>query len=247
MDQLATNDGRQLAYCRSLGLAPEIVYLCGYTSDMESTKARSVEAHAHYLGHAFTRFDYSGHGRSSGCFEDQTISSWLADTLTILDEVVRQPFVLVGTSMGGWLMLLAGLARKERLRGLVGIAPAPDFTAKVMEPGLTDAQRTELRETGRTVLPSDYGETIPLRTGFIEDGNRHCLLGGPIAIDQPVHILHGQQDLDVPWEISVDLAAALASPHVTLELVKDGDHRLSRDQDLRRISHAIDRVLDAII
>lgn len=244
---LDDEDGRRLAFVRSAGHSPEIVFLGGYASDMTGTKALFLEAHARHLGQAFTRFDYRGHGQSPGVFEEHTISDWKDDVLAILDRVVRHPFVLVGSSMGGWLMLLAGLARKERLKGLVGIAAAPDFTQRLMEPGLSDEQRAELSATGRILMPSTYGEPVPLQQGFLDDGRRNLVLDEPVEIDRPVHLLHGQLDPDVPWQTSLDLAARLRSSHVTVELVKDGDHRLSRDEDLRRIAHAVDRVLDANI
>lgn len=244
---LDCGNGRTLAYEHSAGHSPEIVFLGGYASDMTGSKAVFLEAHARRLGQAFTRFDYRGHGQSPGVFEEHVISEWRDDVLAVLDHVVQGPFVLVGSSMGGWLMLLAGLVRRERLRGLVGIAAAPDFTQRLMEPGLSDAQRIELAQKGRILMPSAYGDPVPLRQGFLDDGRNNLLLGSVIEIDRPVHLLHGQLDPDVPWETSIDLAAALRSPHVTVELVKDGDHRLSRDEDLRRIGHAVDRILDACL
>ncbi|MCB2053712.1 MAG: alpha/beta hydrolase [Geminicoccaceae bacterium] len=242
--QLERADGPRLAFVRSAGLAPEIVFLGGWASTMSGTKSLFLEAHARRLGHAFTRFDYRGHGASDGRFEDATIGDWLDDTLAVLDAVVRHPFVLVGSSMGAWLMLLAALARPDRLRGLVGIAAAPDFTTRLLEPALTAAQRESLEREGLVALPSAYGDPVPLRPRFLEEGARHALLGAPIAIGRPVHLLHGQDDADVPWQLSLELAARLKAPHVTLELVKDGDHRLSRPSDLRRIMHALDHVLE---
>ncbi|MEZ5825952.1 MAG: alpha/beta hydrolase [Geminicoccaceae bacterium] len=244
---LDCGDGRRLAFERSAGHEPEIVFLGGYASDMTGSKALFLEAHARRLGQAFTRFDYRGHGQSPGVFEEHTISDWRDDALAIIDKVVQRSFVLVGSSMGGWLMLLAGLARKERLAGLVGIAAAPDFTQRLMEPGLSAEQRAELAGKGRILMPSAYGDPVPLRQASSTMAATNLLLGSTIEIDRPVHLLHGQLDPDVPWQTSVDLAAALRSPHVTVELVKDGDHRLSRDEDLRRIGHAVDRVLDAAL
>lgn len=236
--------GERLAYVRTPGRPPTVMFLTGFRSDMTGGKALHLERHCAARGQAFVRFDYRGHGASSGRFEDGTIGDWRDDALTILDRVVQGPAVLVGSSMGGWIMLLAALARSEQVRGLVGIAAAPDFTADLIRPGLAPHHRTVLARDGVFYAPSAYGEPTPITGRLLDDGDRHLVLRGTLPLRCPVHLLHGQQDPDVPWTTSLRLAAALESPAVTVELVKDGDHRLSREEDLKRIADALDRVLD---
>jgi pimeloyl-ACP methyl ester carboxylesterase len=240
---LEPGDGRRIAHVRLPGDQPEIVFLGGFRSDMTGTKAAFLEAHCRARGHAFTRFDYTGHGASSGRFEDGSIGDWLEDTLAVLDHVVQEHFLLVGSSMGGWLALLAGLSRPERLVGIVGIAAAPDFTARLTEPTLTAGQKLALERDGIAYQPSAYGDPLPITRRLLEDGRRHLLLEAPIPLACPVHLLQGQEDAEVPWRTALDLAARLESAAVTVELVKDGDHRLSRESDLRRLASAVDRVL----
>jgi pimeloyl-ACP methyl ester carboxylesterase len=174
------------------------------------------------------RFDYAGCGESEGDFAAQTLEDWLGDALAAIDALTEGPLVVVGSSMGGWLMLLTALARPERIAGLVGIAAAPDFT----DWGFDQTQRAELARAGVLVEPSDYDAPTVTTLGFWESGQRRLLLGGPIAIDAPVRLLHGQRDDVVPWRIALDLADRLRSAEVQLTLVKDGDHRLSRDGDI---------------
>jgi pimeloyl-ACP methyl ester carboxylesterase len=235
---------RSLAYRRSEGKGPTVVFLCGFRSDMSGTKATSLEAHCHERGRAFVRFDYRGHGLSSGRFEEGCIGDWLDDTLAVLDGVVPGRFVRVGSSMGGWLALLAGPARPERLAGLVGVASAPDFTADLIEPAMSPEQKEALATEGVFLAPSEYGEPVPITRRLLEDGRRHLVLREPIPLACPVHLLHGQLDPDVPWQTSLRLAASIETGTVTVELVKDGDHRLSRPEDLRRIHAAVDRVIE---
>lgn len=244
MARLARGADEWLAYERIAGRAPEVVFLGGFASDMTGTKALRLEAHCRARGLAFTRFDYRGHGASSGRFEDGTIGGWAEDAIAVLDRVVEGPAVLVGSSMGGWLMLLAALARPERVKGLIGIASAPDFTERLMRQALTPKEKAALARDGVLHRPSAYGPPLPITARLIEEGEAHLLLAEPIAIGCPAHLLHGQADHDVPWELSLELADRLASRRVTLELVKDGDHRLSREADLRRIAAALDRVLE---
>lgn len=233
-----------LAYVATPGRSPTVLFLTGFRSDMTGGKALHLERHCAARGQAYLRFDYSGHGASGGRFEEGSIGVWADDALAMLDGVVEGPGVLVGSSMGGWIMLLAALARPERVKGLVGIAAAPDFTEDLTRPGLTGAQREALESQGVVHLPSAYGPPTPITRHLLEDGSRHLVLRGSLPIRCPVHLLHGQQDPDVPWATSLRLAAALESPAVTVELVKDGDHRLSREEDLRRITAALDRVLE---
>lgn len=236
------DSGTSLALRRTAGTPPTVVFLSGLRSDMGGTKATWLEPHCRAQGRAFLRFDYRGHGVSPGRFEDFCVSDWLADTLAVLDRSVKGPALLVGSSLGGWLMLLATLARPEQVVGLVGIAAAPDFTEELMWAKATPEQRELLMKKGVLLVPSLYGEPLPVTRRLIEDGRKHLLLHAPIPIRCPVHLLHGQEDPDVPWETALRLAARLESDAVTVELVKDGDHRLSCELDLRRIAAAVDRV-----
>ncbi len=228
-DFTARPDGLRLAYALRAGAGPTIVFLPGYMSDMEGAKALALDAWAADAGRAMLRLDYAGCGASEGAFEDGTLLSWRDDALHLIDALTEGPLVVVGSSMGGWLMLLVALARPERVAALVGIAAAPDFTAW----GFTDAQKAELAERGRIEEPSDYGDSPYVTTRALwESGQASLLLDGPVAIDCPVRLLHGQADPDVPSTVSLRLAAALRSADVQVTLIKDGDHRLSRPQDI---------------
>lgn len=233
-------NGRRLAIRRRPGAGPTLLFLPGYMSDMDGSKATALDSWAAERGRAMLRFDYGGCGLSDGEFEDQTLASWLADTLAMIDSV-EGPVLLVGSSMGGWLMLLAALARPERIHALVGIAAAPDFT----DWGFDSAQKSILVEAGRLVEPSPYGEAPYVTTrAFWESGERLKLLGGEIAIDRPVRLLHGLDDSDVPWRISLRLMERLRSADVQATLIKGGDHRLSREGDIARLIATVDALLE---
>ncbi|MFZ1428357.1 MAG: alpha/beta fold hydrolase [Geminicoccaceae bacterium] len=234
-----------MAFAASAGRSPTVLFLTGFRSDMTGAKAFHLEQHCATAGRAFVRFDYRGHGASGGRFEDGCIGDWRDDALAVLDEIIEGPVVLVGSSMGGWIMLLAALARPERVQGLVGIAAAPDFTHDLIRPKLTADNVRQLGRDGVLMAPSAYGEPTPITRRLLDDGDRHLVLQAPLPIRCPVHLLHGQLDPDVPWSTSLRLAGCLESPAVTVELIKDGDHRLSREEDLRRIAAALDRVLEA--
>lgn len=236
-----------VAFVANPGRAPTVLFLTGFRSDMTGAKAVHLERHCAQSGHAFVRFDYRGHGASGGRFEDGCIGDWCDDALAVIDQLTNGPVVLVGSSMGGWIMLLATLARPERVAGLVGIASAPDFTHDLIEPKLTPDHRRLLDRDGVIFAPSAYGEPTPITRRLLADGEQHLVLSAPLAIRCPVHLLHGKLDPDVPWSTSIRLAACLESPAVTVELITDGDHRLSRDEDLRRIALALDRVLEAAV
>lgn len=245
-DLLNRKGAPSLAFRRLTGKSPTVAFLAGFRSDMTGAKALHLERHCARRGQAFLRFDYRGHGASEGRFEDGCIGDWRDDALSMLDETTTGSVVLVGSSMGAWIMLLAALARPERVRGLVGIASAPDFTHDLVAPRLTPADRARLDRDGLLLAPSAYGEPLPITRRLLEDGESHLLLQRPIPLRCPVHLLHGQLDPDVPWQTSLRLAASLESAAVTVELIKDGDHRLSRDEDLRRIATALDRVLQQV-
>ncbi|MFN7180283.1 alpha/beta fold hydrolase [Hyphomonas sp.] len=237
MDYFTSPEGRRLAYRRVRAAAgsPTFVWLCGFKSDMSGGKAQAVEAWSKAHGHGALLFDYSGHGQSEGRFEDGTISAWREDMLAVIDALSEGSLVLVGSSMGGWMALLAAQARPERVKGLVLIAPAPDFTEKLMWPEFTPEQQDEILQEGFTLRPSDYGEPYAITRALIEDGRNWSILDGDIAFEGPVRILQGMEDPDVPWGHALALASALTTPDLVLTLVKDGDHRLSRDEDIARL------------
>jgi pimeloyl-ACP methyl ester carboxylesterase len=225
----AMADGRRIAYRFSPGTGPALVFLPGYMSDMAGGKASAVLEWATASGRACLLLDYSGCGESPGDFADGTLSRWRDEVLALVDALALDRVVLIGSSMGGWLMLLAGLALGKRLAALVGIAPAPDFT----EWGVAQMDKALLAD-GQTIWEDNpYGpEPTPTHPGFWADGQMNLLLDGEIAIDCPVRLLHGQRDPDVPWEISLQLAEKLRSADVQVTLIKDGDHRLSREADI---------------
>ncbi|HYW14621.1 MAG TPA: alpha/beta hydrolase [Allosphingosinicella sp.] len=238
-DYLDAN-GRRLAFRHRRGEGPTLVFLPGYMSDMEGGKASALDSSAGARGRSMLRFDYSGCGLSEGEFEVQTLAGWRDDALAMIDGV-EGPLVLVGSSMGGWLMLLCALARPERVSALVGIAAAPDFT----DWGFDDEQKRMIVDEGRLEEPSPYGEASYVTTrAFWESGEALKLLGGRIAIPCPVRLLHGLDDSDVPWRISVRLAEALDSSDVRTILVKGGDHRLSRPSDIALLLDTVNSVLD---
>ncbi len=231
-----------LAHHHTAGAAPTIVFLPGYRSDMQGSKVLAMEAWARTRGQAFLRFDYAGCGESPGAFEDQTLASWRDDALRMIDTVVEGPVVLVGSSMGGWLMLLVAQARPERVVAMVGIAAAPDFTRW----GFTDAEKATLAAQGRLEQPSDYGpEPMVTTLPFWTSGEANLVLEAPIAFNGPVRLLQGQRDAEVPWELALRLADTLRSDDVQVTLVKGGDHRLSRDADIRLLLRATEDVLIA--
>lgn len=220
---LDTAEGRRLAYQLTPGQGPGIVFLGGFRSDMQGTKAVHLEAWARAQGRAFLRFDYSGHGQSSGRFEDGCIGDWLADARAVL-ALTAGPQVLVGSSMGGWIALL--LARERPVAGLVGIAAAPDFTERLWE-GMTEAEREEMRATGRLSRPSAYGEPYVYTRRLIEDGEGHLILIRKLELSCPVRLLQGEADVDVPPSVALSLFAHLRGPDVRVTLVKGADHRFS--------------------
>lgn len=238
-----TRDGLQIAYQRTDGAAPAFVWFGGFRSDMAGTKARALADWAEQRKQAFVRFDYSGHGKSEGRFEDGTISGWLGDGLAVIDSLTRGPIVLIGSSMGGWLALLVARARPERIKGMILIAPAADMTERLMWAGLSDDVRRQLEETGRWERPSAYDpEPYVITRALIEDGRRHLIMDAPIPFAGPVHILQGEQDPDVPALHVRRLAALIRCPDLRTEFVADGDHRLSRPQDIARLIAAADRM-----
>ncbi|PKP82953.1 MAG: alpha/beta hydrolase [Alphaproteobacteria bacterium HGW-Alphaproteobacteria-18] len=241
-------EGRRLAFRKipAVNGRPTLIWLSGYRSDMMGGKAQAVQTWAQETGNGAVLFDYSGHGESEGRFEDGTISAWREDTLAAIDALSDGPLILVGSSMGGWMALLAALARPERVKGLVLIAPAPDFTEKLMWASLSPAQQEEVMTEGVTLRPSDYGTPDPVTKALIEDGRNWQILDAPIEFDGPVRILQGMQDPDVPWSHALEINERLTSPDVVLTLIKDGDHRLSRDEDVARLIAACGDVVGKV-
>lgn len=232
-EAFATRRGYVLAYRRQQGRTPWVVFLGGFRSDMEGTKAQYLAEWCEARGHAYLRFDYSGHGRSEGVFEEGTISQWTQDTLDLLSVIQGAPCVLVGSSMGGWIMLRVAEALQRQVVGLVGVAAAPDFTRDLMQRDLSDTQRYELKQSGRIRMVSEYDpEGFILTESFIKDGNSCCLLDRPIAIEAPVRLLQGCEDVEVPWDTALRLSTALTTQNVQVHLLKDGDHRLSKPEQL---------------
>ena len=227
---------------------PGVVWLGGFMSDMRSGKAQAIDAWAAEHGRGFVRFDYSGHGDSSGAFADGTIGAWLEDALAVLREATSGPQILVGSSMGSWMALLAAAAlaprgETDRLAGAVLIAPAVDFTEALIWNRLSPDIQDEITREGVWYRHSPYSETpYPITRALIEEGRNHLLLGKTIHAHCPVHILQGMRDEDVPWQHALTLVEHMAADPVSITLVKDGDHRLSRDEDLIRLIAAIEQI-----
>jgi pimeloyl-ACP methyl ester carboxylesterase len=244
------SSARRIAYLRRTSRAlvpkPGIVWLGGFKSDMRGTKAEHLDRFAALCRRDYLRFDYSGHGSSEGRFEEATVGMWLEQSIAAIRSLTQGPQILVGSSMGGWLALLAAKALHEsgetdKLKALILIAPAIDFTEALIFDRMSAAARAELMDKGVWFNPSAYSpKPYPITRRLIEEGRNHLLFGGEIRTYCPVHILQGMQDEDVPWRHAMALVEHLASDPVTLTLIKDGDHRLSRDEDLARLNAAIE-------
>lgn len=244
--------GVSIAYRQRTGRKPGVCWLGGYRSDMTGTKAEALDAWAAREGRAFLRHDYAGHGRSGGDFEHGTITAWLAQSLAVFRDRTQGPQVLVGSSMGAWIALrmiqeLARAGEHGRVAGLLLIAPAPDFTAELIEPKLTEAMREAIARDGRLVEPSAYlAEPNVYTRALIEDGRHNLVMTGPLDTYCPVHILQGMRDTDVPYAHALKLVSLLPSDDVTLSLVPDGDHRLSRPQDIEMMLTALTQLLERV-
>ena len=238
---------RRIAVRAREGRSPGLFWLGGFNSDMRGTKALALDAWAAAHDRACVRFDYSGHGKSGGAFIDGTIGRWLEESVAVFEQFCRGPQVAIGSSMGGWMALLLAraIARREAkqatLAGLVLIAPAPDFTEQLMWNGFSDEIREEITTRGVWMRPSEYGDgtPYPITRALIEEGRNHLLLGSAIEVGCPVRILQGAQDPDVPWQHAFALAHRLPAEDVVLTMIQDGDHRLSRPQDIARIMAAV--------
>ena len=232
---LSASDGEKIAYKMSEGKGPTFIWCGGLKSDMEGGKATHLHDWAIEEGRSYIRFDYFGHGVSSGAFRDGTISRWAADVVQVIDELAKGDVILVGSSMGGWASLLAAIKRPERVKGLLLIAPAPDFTQKLTWAEWTDAQRATLERDGIVYVPSDYDEPYEYSRVLMEDGKQNQILDAPIKFDGPVRIVQGAEDPVVPWAYSRQILDVITSEDVDYTLVKHGDHSLSTPADLDRL------------
>lgn len=243
--------GKKLAYRKTHQLdntgqlTKNFVWLSGFKSDMSGSKVLELEAWAKRKGHGFLAFDYSGHGLSEGEFIDGTIGEWRADVLTMLDDLTEGPQIIVGSSMGGWMALLAALARPEKVAGLVLIAPAPDFTEKLMWPDLEEWERAKVLGDGVYYQPSEYDEPLPLTRALFEDGRAWQIMDESIHFDGPVRILQGVQDRSVPYQHAQSLVDRMTGSDIVYQLIKDGDHRLSRPQDIARLIATCTEICEA--
>ena len=228
------HEKERIAFHGIPGKSPGLFFLGGFASDMTGAKATYLAALARTQGLAFTRFDYSGHGKSTGTIEDGDIGHWLSDALAIFDQVTSGDQILVGSSMGGWIALLLAKLRPQRVKGIVGIAAAPDFTEDLMWAELSDSQKKTVLEQGRlqTSAATADSHAIVITRQLIESGREHLVMRAPLALDCPVRLIHGMNDRDVPWQVSTKLADVLNSTDVRITLIKDGEHRLSRDSDM---------------
>jgi pimeloyl-ACP methyl ester carboxylesterase len=242
---LTLKNGDKLAYNKTDGKSPGVIFLTGFLSDMTGGKAVSLEQLCKNLGHSFLRFDYRGHGASEGDFMQQHIGSWLDDALAVLDELTEGPQILVGSSMGGWIMTLVAMRRPERIKGMVGIAAGTDFTEDLIWANATDEMKDAWDTHGYFKYTVDSPEpfTYTLTKGLITEGRNHLLLGSEIPFNGAVHLIHGMQDEDVPWQKSVELAEALTSQDVKITLVKDGGHRLSEPNQIELLHDAVKELL----
>ncbi len=240
---LHTPDGRDIAYHYTPGKGPGVVFLGGFMSDMEGTKATHLETWAHAQGRAFLRFDYSGHGASSGAFQDGCIGEWAMDTQAVIAAVTEGAQILVGSSMGGWIALFLCREQRANVAGLVTIAAAPDFTEDIFWAGFGDAERAQLDRHGVVEVPSGYGEPYPITRKLIEDGRKHLLLRHPLAIPVPCRFLQGDQDKEVSVETANRLFRHAEGLDLQLTVLKGADHSFSSSDGLRVIEHSISNVL----
>ncbi len=240
---LETDSGRRLAYHKTEGAGPGLVFLGGFVSDMEGTKAVHLEAYAKRTGRSFLRFDYSGHGQSSEKFTDGCIGDWAADAKAAITELTEGPQILIGSSMGGWMSLLMAKQIPEKIAGMVTIAAAPDFTEDSMWGWFTEAQKTELEENGHVALPSDYGEPYTITKQLIEEGRSQLVLRSPLHLPFPVRFLQGTADEDVEMSVALRLLEHATGPDMRLTLHKGADHRFSSPEELAIIEDAVGQVL----
>jgi len=243
--EFITGPQGSIAYARQVGHAPGVMFLHGFNSDMQGQKAVALAEFCSERGQAYLRFDCRAHGQSGGDFADFTIGGALEDALYVFDHLTEGPQILAGSSMGGWLAFLLALARPERVHTIIGLAPAPDFTDDMFAEDLTPEQQDVVMAKGYIELPSIYGGTYVVSKKLIEEGRRNFVIDKLSQIKCPLRILHGQQDADVKWQQSLDIAARWGSDDVQVNLIKSGDHRLSEPADLQLLRHTLMQLLDA--
>ena len=238
------NHSGKIAYNRVLGKSPGVVFFCGHGSDKEGSKALFIEAWAKKYGQAFLRFDYSGHGSSDGLFLETNISDWTRDAITVLDNLTEGPQILVGSSLGGWIMLNVAVERPSRVAALIGIAAAPDFTEDLIWQPLDASSRSAFKADGQIVMENQYAnDPVIYPYHLIEDGRQHLRLRGPLSITQPVRLLHGINDTEVPWQTAVKLADCLQSNDVLLHFDKAATHRFSEPAQLKSIQAVLEQLI----
>jgi pimeloyl-ACP methyl ester carboxylesterase len=243
---LKLSPNNYIAYHKTEGKQnkPTVIFLGGFMSDMTGNKAMALEKFCKDETYSFIRFDYLGHGQSSGKFTDGTISIWLDNVLSVIDNLTKGPLILVGSSMGGWLMLLATLARMDRVVGLIGVAPAPDFTENLIWEKLSDVAKAELTEKGSFNLNSEYAEIpYPITLDLIEDGRKNFVLKNKININCPIRLLHGMQDIDVPASLSIQLSELLTTDNICVNLIQNGDHRMSEPEHLELLCDTLKEMI----
>jgi len=246
MDFIINQSGK-IAYNRVKGKSPGVVFLCGHGSDKEGSKALFIEAWAKNCGQAFLRFDYSGHGSSDGLFLETNISDWTRDALTVLDNLTEGPQILVGSSLGGWIMLNVAMERPTRVAALIGIAAAPDFTEDLIWQPLDNSSRLAFKAHGQISMENPYGDNpVIYPYHLIEDGRQHLRLRGPLSITQPVRLLHGINDTEVPWQTTVTLADCLQSNDVLLHFDKAATHRFSEPRQLQSIQAVLEQLINQV-
>jgi len=248
---LTRKDGASIAYHRVIcGLPhakrPTVVFLHGLMSDMEGGKAIELADHARKRGFDYLRFDMFGHGESSGNFTDGSIGRWCEDTIEVLEKLTTGPLILIGSSMGGWVMLRVASQHPERIKGLIGIAAAPDFTEESMWASMSNTQKQTMMDAGIVVLTDNTSRPLPVSRALIEDGREQLLFTRPITYNGTVRLLQGMQDASVPWKNALRICEGLTSQDVSVDLIKDGDHRLSRPQDLARLTRTTDELIAQI-
>lgn len=236
---LTRENGTSIAYNKLEGNSPGLIFMSGFMSDMNGSKALALEQHCQERGLAFLRFDYMGHGNSSGNFADGTIGLWAQNALTAFDELTEGPQIITGSSMGGWMMILTAVSRPERVAGLVGIAAAPDFTEDLLPKQLTEIQLSKIQEDGFVVIPSEYEIPYTITKKLLDDGTQHLVLRNEIPLDCPVRLLHGLEDTSVPWKTALKIQTMVRSKDVEVTLIKNGDHRLSREEDLEKLKKTV--------
>ena len=244
--QYTNYNGRRLAYHYHQASPPAFLFCGGFRSDMNGSKALALEEFCINNHYTYMRFDYSGHGKSEGEFSTLTLKDWLADNLHMLNLIKQQHVIIVGSSMGAWLALHTALQQPQRISAFIGIASAPDFTSRLMKARFSNKQLMQLKRTGKVTIRSDYGN-YDITNDFLQSGDALLLLDDSIDISCPMYLLHGQQDNDVPYDFSLNIAKQSTASHISTHLIKDGDHRLSRPEDLSLLKHicrfAVDKSL----